>query len=151
MEFVEKVRLFNTIAGNTGEFNARQVALYTGLILEEVAEMIESYGDINMELLELSETLQGYSTDFKYGAFDKEAEFVDRISYLDAGVDIAVVGLGGCVSVGSDVIGACHEVADSNLSKFPLVDGQHVVLKDDHGKIQKPETYRRPELSNFLK
>lgn len=41
--FVEKVKTFNTVAGTQEVFDVRKTAMYTGLILEEVAELIESY------------------------------------------------------------------------------------------------------------
>jgi hypothetical protein len=41
--FVEKVKEFNELAGTKEELDVRKAAMYTGLILEEVAELIESY------------------------------------------------------------------------------------------------------------
>ena len=51
MSFVEGVKEFNNIAGTPEEFDPRKVALYTGLILEEVRELLETYNDARLGLL----------------------------------------------------------------------------------------------------
>jgi predicted HAD superfamily Cof-like phosphohydrolase len=151
MEFVEKVKLFNGIAGTKEEFNVKMISLYTGLVLEEVAEMLEALHIDDPEVEDLIESLNESSHSFKINDFEATIGCcVDRKEFLDGAVDVAVVALGAGVSIGADVLGACHEVADSNLSKFPIVNGEHVVLKDENGKIMKPESFRRPELGKFL-
>lgn len=150
LDFVGKVELFNQIAGTGGKFDVRKTGLYFGLILEEVAEGIESIGEANEDLNNLFNVIEAYATRFKRGDFDQDIEQIDRVSALDAFVDTAVVALGGGCAIGSDVTGACHEVMDSNLSKFPLVDGKHVVIKDENGKVKKPESYWAPELDQYL-
>ena len=122
---------------------------------EEFAEKIKSIGvrdtDKNKELYELWLILDEFASKFKKGYFDEEVSQIDRVEALDADIDLAVVALGGAYSIGADVQGACHEVADSNLSKYPIVNGEYVVMKDENGKIMKPATYRKPELAPFLK
>jgi len=139
MDFVERVLAWNRAAGNTeGEFNPRQAALYVGLILEEVAEMLEEFrGDIYVRQL---------AERFKRGEFDEAMAEADRIHLADAGCDIAVVAVGLLMSLGADVQGALREVCDSNDSK--LVDGR--LLKDGNGKVIKPAGYRQPNLEEFL-
>lgn len=155
MDFVDKVSKFNEIGGIKNEFDARKVALYIGLQAEEFAEKIKSIGvrdtDKNKELYELWMILEEFASKFKRGYFDEEVSQIDRVEALDADIDLAVVALGGAYSIGADVQGACHEVADSNLSKYPIVNGEYVVMKDENGKIMKPATYRKPELAPFLK
>lgn len=149
-DFVGKVLKFNHIAGKKGnEFSVRDTSLYVGLILEEVAELIESI-DGN-ELGKLHTALEYHSKRFKQGDFDRYVEKINRVDALDACVDIAVVAVGGASALGADVDGACHEVADSNLSKYELKDGEYVVLRDANGKIMKPASYRPPELKKFLR
>lgn len=148
--FVNKVKEFNSIAGTKEEFNIRKCALYTGLILEEVAELLNSYKGIP-ESLELAKTVDMMATRFKSGDFDSKVNSIDREEALDAAVDIAVVSIGQGISVGADIVGACNEVADNNLSKFPIVDGVRTVLKDANGKVRKPDSYKPPELKQFLK
>jgi predicted HAD superfamily Cof-like phosphohydrolase len=157
--FVEKVIEFNTIAGTTGEqFDARKTSLYMGLVLEEVAEMVAAIKPTDnqtvMVLAALGNTLDGFADAFKQGRFDSaigSMSLEDRTEALDAFVDVAVVAVGGGIAVGSDVLGACHAVADNNLSKYPLVDGVRVVLKDENGKVKKPEGYKSVELTEFIR
>jgi hypothetical protein len=149
MSFAEKVKEFNAIAGTPEEFNPRKCALYTGLILEEVAELIESYD--SPELNEFWSLLVQHANAFKSGEYDHLTVSMDRESALDASVDIAVVAIGQGISVGADIVGACDEVVENNLSKFPLVDGARTVLKDENGKVRKPPGYKPPELAKFLK
>lgn len=147
MEFVSAVKKFNEIAGTKEEFNPRKATLYTGLVLEEVAEMLASYGGAFNELVYI---LDNTANDLKAGEYDDETDNIDRVEFLDAAVDIAVVALGAGISIGADVEGACNEVMDSNLSKFPIVNGEYTVLKDENGKVKKPESFRKPELAKFL-
>jgi hypothetical protein len=150
MDFVQKVVQFNDIAGTTGDFDARKVALYIGLQLEEMAEKIASIPN-QTSLGNLRVALEYHSRLFKEGRFDGEVEKIDRVEALDADIDLAVVALGGATSLGADVNGACHEVADSNLSKFPFVDGVRVALKDENGKVKKADGYKPPQLEQYLK
>jgi NTP pyrophosphatase (non-canonical NTP hydrolase) len=159
-DFVTKVLEFNQVAGTTGEsFEPRKTALYMGLVLEEAKEMLEAipYEDGSADQLVLESfiaALHGYSDAFKQGRFDRNIEAMDkecREEALDAFADIAVVALGGGIATGSDIFGAVHEVADNNLSKFPIVDGVRTALKDENGKVRKPEGYKPPELGKYLR
>lgn len=150
MDFVEKIVEFNTVAGTTGAFDERKVALYIGLQLEEMAEKIASIPD-QANLGNLRVALEYHSRLFKGGRYDDAVKNIDRVEALDADIDLAVVALGGATSLGADVNGACHEVMDSNLSKFPIVDGVRVALKDENGKVKKADCYRPPQLEQFLK
>lgn len=160
MDFVKSIRHFNEIAGTTEKYDPRKLALYIGLILEETAEMIESVGfetkennkmPLDISLATLHGMLDTYSKRFKVGEFDKKVSTNNRVATLDAAVDIAVVALGAGISNGADILGACNNVAESNLSKFPMRDGKRVVLKDKNGKVKKPPEYKPPELQQFLK
>lgn len=148
-DFVEKVREFNAVAGTPEMFNARKVGLYTGLILEEVAELIASYRDDG--LTHFMQTVEMYSAKFKAGDFDSATATMDRVEALDAAVDIAVVALGQGISVGGNIVGACDAVAENILSKFPLVNGVRTVLTDENGKVKKPPGYKPVDLTPFIK
>lgn len=152
MEFVEKIVIFNEIAGTKQEYDTKKVGLYVALVLEEVNEMLESLG---AEETELSEMIERYRFTFKNGGFNEEIETAllskeKRVEFLDAACDIAVVSLGAGIAVGGDVLGACNAVMENNLSKFPLVDGVHTVLRDDSGKVMKPEGFKSVELNQFI-
>ena len=148
MSFVEGVKEFNNIAGTPEEFDPRKVALYTGLILEEVRELLETYNDARLG--KLITAVEYHSKMFKTGDFDDSAKTIDRVEALKETIDIAVVALGEGISLGADIVAACDEVSESNLSKFPIVDGARVVLKDENGKVKKPPEYRPADVAKFL-
>lgn len=150
-DFVSKILQFNRLAGKMGEeFDARDTSLYIGLILEEVAELIESIPDQD-NLGRLRTALEFNSRLFKQGFFDKQVTNIKRTDALDACVDIAVVAIGGGHALGADVSAACNNVANSNLSKAVEVDGVLMMQKDENGKVIKPPTYKPPSLEQFLK
>lgn len=152
-DFVSKVKEFNTIAGTDEVFDTRKVALYIGLCLEEMAELIAAIPSAGAsELIGLHSTMESHSTRFKSGVYDSSVANIDRVEAVDAFVDIAVVALGGGIATGADIVGACHAVADNNLSKFPSgEDGKRRVLKDANGKVQKPPDYQSVDLTPFVK
>lgn len=149
-DFVQKVKEFNQIAGRVEQFDLRMVALHTGLILEEVGELIESLNSVQFD--PLYKLLDAYATAFKQGLYDDIIQNVNRVEFLDAAVDIPVVSIGAGMSIGADIEGACHHVADNNLTKFPIIDGVRTVLKDPvSGKVKKPDNYVGPNLEPFIK
>lgn len=151
--FTEKVKLFNTISGNTGEFDPRKFSLYVGLITEEFKELLQSFNSEDWN--ETVSYLNDMSTRFKRGDYDDyvQAKDFNREKALDACVDISVVAIGGGIAVGSDIEGACHEVADNNLTKFNYNEatGEYTVEKDANGKVKKPSSYQSVSLEKFLK
>lgn len=153
MEFISKVKKFNEIAGNTGEFDPRKFAMYMGLITEEFKEALESFNseDWNDTITYFNDL----STRFKRGDYDDyiSSPNFNRVEALDAAVDIAVVSVGAGIATGSDIEGACHEVADNNLTKFNYnyITGEYTVLKDENGKVKKPPNYQSVSLDKFLK
>ena len=149
-DFVNDVKTFNEIAGTLEEFDPRKIALYTGLVLEEVAEMLDSL-DFHVDVNVLAAQIESMATRFKKSEFDYLTNSMNREEYLDAAVDIAVVALGAGISVGSDIEGACREVTSANLAKFPIVDGQYTVLRDENGKVQKPEGWKAPNTGKYLR
>lgn len=148
-DFIAKTVEFNTLAGASGKFDSRKVALYLGLILEEVEESIAAIpGD---KLNELRAALTQYSTEFKAGKYDVEVTRINRVEALDGFIDTAVVAIGGAHALGADVLGAANHIADNNLSKFPLIGGKRQVLKDANGKVKKPSGYVSANVAPYLK
>jgi predicted HAD superfamily Cof-like phosphohydrolase len=72
----------------------------------------------------------------------------DEIERLDACMDLIWVVLGYCISKGYDVKGAWNEVALTNLRKIDKVTGK--VIKNEAGKVMKPEGWKPPDLSKFV-
>lgn len=68
---------------------------------------------------------------------------------LDACMDLIWVILGYCKMKGWDVYGAWDEVARSNLSKIDIQTGK--VVKNENGKVMKPEGWQPPQLDKFVK
>ena len=75
-------------------------------------------------------------------AFDEE----DLVEVADGLADMVWVIMGMCNSVGIDFDKIWEEVKSSNMSKF--VDGKFI--KNDSGKIMKPETYFKPNIKKAL-
>lgn len=140
---VERIRKFNTLAGNTDdEYNVRQIALYTGLQLEEMAEKMGHIG-----LTVLRDHLHSVGMSFKQGTYDSWVAAADPQDLLDDDVDQFVVTVGSMLSQGADIHGAISEVNRSNMSKV-FEDG--TMHRDENGKILKPPHYSPPELAPFV-
>jgi len=73
----------------------------------------------------------------------------DDIEQLDACMDMIWVILGYCKMKGFDVYGAWNEVARSNLAKIDVQTGK--VIKNEAGKVMKPEGWEPPKLDNYVK
>jgi predicted HAD superfamily Cof-like phosphohydrolase len=141
-DFITNVSKFMEAAGQTeGEFNVRQTALYIGLQCEELAEKMSALG-----LDGFAEDLLYMSARFKNGKHDAEVAISNRESLLDADVDLLWVTVGAALSAGFDLRGAMDEVTRSNFSK--MVDGK--MVKDENGKVRKPETFSPPLLEPFV-
>lgn len=73
----------------------------------------------------------------------------DKVEELDACMDMIWVILGYCHMRGWDVHGAWNEVARSNLDKIDRNTGK--VIKNELGKVMKPEGWKPPELEKFAR
>jgi len=158
LDAIEKIKLFNKIAGSKNEFDISKINLYTALVLEETLELIEAIsnndkGDAELEILKI--VLENFRKSFKEGthteivakALSKKEK---RVELLDAVCDVIVVSAGLGIALGADIQGALHQVCENNLQKFPTVNGEYVVLRDEHGKIKKPNGFKSVELDSFV-
>ena len=145
-QFFSDVQKFMTIAGqlDSDGFNTRQTALYIGLQLEEMAEKLEACG-FNAASPAVS-LLNDISASFKKGLFDVMVYRADKEALLDADIDLAWVTIGSALSQGANVEGAAAEVSRANLAKFP----NGVAVRDDNGKVVKPEGWKEPDLKPFI-
>ena len=73
-------------------------------------------------------------------------ESKDMIEVADGLADMVWVIMGMCNSCGIDFDSVWQEVKASNMSKFP--DGK--AIKNEHGKIMKPESYFKPNIKKVL-
>lgn len=150
IDFIEKIRVFNSIVDAKQEFMPRKAALYIGLQLEEMAEKLESL-TMDPNIRNLFVSLNSMSEKFKQGDYDDIVAGIDKVAALDADIDLAVVAIGGAIALGADAQGAAHEVADSNLSKFVRDENnQLVAIRDSNGKVVKGPNYRPPELYKYI-
>jgi len=70
----------------------------------------------------------------------------DMIEVADGLADMVWVIMGMCSSSGINFDSVWKEVQASNMSKF--VDGK--AIKNEHGKIMKPDTYFKPNIKKAL-
>ena len=73
----------------------------------------------------------------------------DKVEELDACMDMIWVILGYCRMRGFDVNGAWNEVSRSNLDKINPQTGK--VIKNEAGKVMKPDGWKPPVLDRFVK
>lgn len=113
--------------------------LYLGLGLEEIAETLEAEG-----YLAIARQVQGYAGDIKRGLMpEREPNLLEG---FDGGLDTVWVTFGYMLARNFPVSAGWAEVARSNASK--LVDGR--VIKNESGKVMKPESYSPPDLMRVL-
>ena len=85
----------------------------------------------------------------EYWEFQDALKAKDDVEQLDACMDMIWVILGYCRMKGFEVPGAWAEVARSNLCKIDSVTGK--VIKNESGKVMKPEGWSAPVLAPFIK
>ena len=73
----------------------------------------------------------------------------DEVEQLDACMDLIWVTLGFCHMKGFDVTKAWDEVLKTNMAKVDPVTGK--VRRREDGKILKPEGWKPPDLSKFVR
>ena len=146
LDFQQAVNLFNTIAGNSSKCNAEALSIQQRLVSEEA----------HYEALE---------------AFKED----DAVKLLDACIDGLYVLLGQLQKLqaaGFDAAAAMKQVAEDNLSKFPVDAqvatnsckkyekegiktsykysyGRYVVYNTETGKVLKPVTFKSTDLSKY--
>jgi len=85
----------------------------------------------------------------EYWEFKEAFDKADDVEQLDACMDMIWVILGYCHMKGFDVHGAWKEVARSNHEKIDFKTGK--VIKNEVGKVMKPEGWKPPDLTKFIK
>jgi len=85
----------------------------------------------------------------EYEELQEAVEANDTVEQLDALVDILVVTMGAIRAAGWDGEGAWKEVMDTNFAKIDPNTGK--VRKREDGKVLKPEGWKGPDLTNFIR
>lgn len=116
----------------------KDICTQVGCHFEEVAEMVVSIH--GCDVTNMTEMSSGYksSKQIKTGH--------NSLDLLDALCDQIVTATGVAYMMGFDIEGALKEVVRSNNSK--MVDGKFIF--DDNGKIMKPDSYSKPDLTPFI-
>lgn len=117
--------------------------------------MPNMYGDVSVFLNACDQNVSEENAKLYFNLIKEEYEELmvanqenDEIERLDACMDLIWVILGYCISKGYDVRGAWNEVALTNLRKIDIKTGK--VVKNDAGKVMKPEGWKPPDLSKFV-
>lgn len=120
-------------------------------IQELVREMCQAFGqDVHDELHKPSNAVRGLrlrllSEEFReYMEAEKSTNPVD---IADALGDMLVVIYGTAAAYGIDLDAVVREIHASNMTK---VQPDGTVLRDENGKVQKPDSYRPPNLKPIL-
>ena len=117
---------------------AKNQTVQVGCHFEEVAEQFAAMGEHVV-----AEKMSKIADIYKHADSLKP---VDRLELLDSLCDQCVTATGTAYMLGMDIQGALNEVNRSNWSKF--LDGKPVF--DANGKISKPPTYSKPNLTPFV-
>lgn len=150
---VDAVHGFMQIAGQTVDrFNGRQACLYTGLVLEEVGEMIDVIigGTLNEQQRQhfhpLTNILRQFAKEFRDGLHEGSVLRCSHDELIDAQFDTAWVAIGALKSTSAASDHAIAHGTYTNLDKFR--DGK--CLRDANGKVQKPADWRRPDFAPYV-
>lgn len=151
-DMVFRVRDFMEKCGqNVTSHDPAQVSLYIGLQAEEMSEVLQclykaqTFEDPTMRhfYVQAISTLDYLASLGKSGCFSARARLADQEELLDGFIDGAIVNLGASISASPQAYLATRKVLDANDAK---VSGG----RDENGKIQKPEGWQPPDLSDCV-
>ncbi len=125
----------------------KDICTQIGCHYEEIAEMATPLMDYGVR-----NTVEAVADRYKNNSvsFNTVVEYLNnsnKIELLDALCDQIVTATGVAYMMGFDIEGALKEVIRSNNSK--MVKGKFEY--DEDGKIMKPESYSKPDLTPFVK
>ncbi len=153
IDFMGAVCSFMEIAGQTTDkFNARQACLYTGLALEEVAEMISVIAEgavqpfDRLRMKDLADILDSWARRFKEGRHEGDILRCDHAQLIDAQFDTSWVAAAAAYSTSTDAEAAFRHGTFTNLDKFR----GGVCIKDENGKVRKPPDWRPPDFEPYV-
>lgn len=141
---INEVRVFMAACDQeVTQRSGRQIALYTGLQCEELAEKLgEILGEADPTVVKLHDL----GNMFKKGYLDYAVNRANQVELLDADLDLIWVSIGAAISLGANVELGWDILTQSNMSKIDLATGK--ALKDQNGKVMKPSSYSPPEFGS---
>jgi len=116
---------------------------------EDVATFMEAAGQTTKEKNETQAELYYKLIQEEVSELETSKTIDDKAEVIDACFDTIWVIVGYLHSLGYDIDAIWNEGAQSNLIKINKETGQ--VVKRDDGKILKPEGWRPPNFSQFVK
>lgn len=132
---------------STVQYNPRQLGLYTGLQIEELAEKLEIiWGDQNPTV----RGLHNLADQFKRGEFDPSfngLNLAEKADLLDADMDLAWVSFGAAFSLGARVHMAWALLNSNNMAKLDPVTGK-ARRHPETGKVLKPVNHTPPDFES---
>lgn len=156
MSYQQAVAAFMQIGGQKpGLFEAKGVCFQLGMVLEETGEIFDELAKAAVEphrkaSLEMhAEYLKSLGIALKCGNYLGEALRANLNEVVDGFGDVAWVAIGGVMKTAKDLPSAFRvlsRIADANLKKFP----NGVALRDENGKILKPEGWKPPDHSDLV-
>jgi predicted HAD superfamily Cof-like phosphohydrolase len=132
----------------TSAFSPRQAALYLGLQLEELAEKLEAFPEMQIT----ANLLHMVGDRFKMGQHDDLFDYISpeqKVKILDADMDLLWVSAGAALSLGADTSRAWNLLTDNNMAKIDPETGR-ARRHPETGKIMKPEGHKPPDFASCL-
>lgn len=111
---------------------------YFGLIMEEFDEFHNTL---------FGHSITRYTDSLKSGAVKVSLNNITKANLTDDILDLIWVGFAALEMMEIDIDGAIMELEKSNMSKFP----GGVAKFDENGKVIKPESFVKPDFSQFIK
>jgi hypothetical protein len=170
---IGNVKTFMTAVDNTTDsFNVAQTGLYMGLVVEESSEVL---GELIHKDSMLLEMMENSANGFKSGAGNGLIDQADRVKLAHELCDLLWVTTGALLSMGVDIDGAMGELTRANMSKLHICDlckGESLIFggegigfencptcngtgyickKDENGKVIKPDTFVKADMTRFVK
>lgn len=140
---LDVAHFMRAVGQETGTASDRQLGLYIGMQLEEMAEKMDAIFGRDSSIGNYFIVQAEY---FKRGVHDDKLAalpFERKVDMLDADLDQVWVSLGAALSLGADVPKAWGLLVANNMAKIDPSTGK--ARRDANGKITKPEGHQPPD------
>jgi predicted HAD superfamily Cof-like phosphohydrolase len=133
-------------AGNSNP-DKKRASLLVGCIFEEIGEFLEAEDLLRTHAGQAISVFERFYKDTVPNFINQNEILAKKPEIIDALTDIIVFAMAATMALGEDPEQCLKAVADSNDTKR-MPDGSF--LRNEQGKIMKPEHYKQPDWS-FLK